>query len=210
MKRTLAQLHQRADSYKFLSECYYLPDETLIQKVIGVAGTDQFFAELCSCVSSDLVLESLKIDFTRLFVGPFKVLAPPYGSIYLEDGKIMGESTIDVRDWYEKEGLDVVINDAPDHITMELEFMYFLVTKQTQATNAGNLQDIQLYQQKQASFLYSHLSRWIPQFVKNVQENAQATFYKKLTSLTEMFVQKDLDACTLFDVQSVHSAEKGL
>ncbi|MHC4236772.1 MAG: TorD/DmsD family molecular chaperone [Planctomycetota bacterium] len=201
MKRTLAQLHQRADSYKFLSECYYLPDETLIQKVIGVAGTDQFFAELCSCVSSDLDLESLKIDFTRLFVGPFKVLAPPYGSIYLEDGKIMGESTIDVRDWYEKEGLDVVINDAPDHITMELEFMYFLVTKQTQATNAGNLQDIQLYQQKQASFLYSHLARWIPQFAKNVQVNAQAEFYGKLAQITEEFVQKDLTDCALFDIQ---------
>ena len=180
MKRTLAQLRQRADSYKFLSECFYLPDETLIQKVVDVARTDQFFAELCSWVSSDLELESLKIDFTRLFVGPFKVLAPPYGSIYLEDGKIMGESTLDVRDWYEKEGLDISINDAPDHIAMELEFMYYLVAKQTQATDEGNLQYIQLYQQKQTLFLCSHLFRWLPQFAKNVQENAQTKFYKKL------------------------------
>ena len=210
MKGTLAQLHQRADSYKFLSECYYLPDDRFIRKVVDIAKTDHFFSELCGCVSSDFELESLKIDFTRLFVGPFKVLAPPYGSIYLEDGKIMGESTLDVRDWYEKEGLDISINDAPDHIAMELEFMYYLVAKQTQETDEGNLQYIQLYQQKQTLFLCSHLSRWLPQFAKNVQENAQTKFYKKLARLIGIFVQKDLDTCMLFDVQSVHSAEKGL
>jgi TorA maturation chaperone TorD len=106
----------------------------------------------------------------------------------------MGDSTIDVRNWYGKEELDVVINDAPDHIAMELEFMYYLVAKQTQATNEENLQDIQLYQQKQKTFLCSHLTRWLPEFAKKVQKNAQAEFYKKLARLTEIFVQKDLDA----------------
>lgn len=210
MQETLNKICPRADLYKFLSECYYLPDHALIQKVVDVAQTNTFFAELCHRVPVGPELESLKIDFTRLFVGPFKVLAPPYGSFYLEDGRMMGESTIDVRNWYEKDGLDVVINDAPDHIAMELEFMYYLVAKQTQATNAGNLQDIQDCQRKQKMFLSSHLARWLPPFAKNVKENAQTTFYKKLARLTGIFVQKDLDACTLFDVQSVHSAEKGL
>jgi len=201
MQETFDKICQRAESYKFLSECYYLPDSGLIQKVVDVAQTNTSFAELSSCVSLALELESLKIDFTRLFVGPFKVLAPPYGSVYLEDGKMMGESTIDVRNWYEKEGLDVVINDAPDHIAMELEFMYYLVAKQTQATNAGNLQDIQDCQQKQKMFLSSHLARWLPPFAKNVQENAQTTFYKKLAQLTEIFVQRDLETYALFDIQ---------
>ncbi len=194
MQELLNKVCQRADSYKLLSECYYLPDEELIQKVADLAQTNQFFAELSRCVPSGLELESLKIDYTRLFVGPFKVLAPPYGSVYLEDGRIMGGSTIDVRNWYEKEGLDIVIKDAPDHIAMELEFMYYLIAKQTQATNEGNLQDIQLYQQKQKSFLCSHLARWLPGFTENVQKNAQTEFYRELARLTEIFVQKDLDA----------------
>ena len=201
MQETLNKVCQRADSYKFLSECYYLPDNTLIQKVVDFAQTNTFFAELCNCIPSNPELESFKIDFTRLFVGPFKVLAPPYGSVYLEDSRMMGESTIDVRNWYEKDGLDVAINDAPDHIAMELEFMYYLVAKQTQATNEGKLQDIQLYQQKQKMFLCSHLARWLPPFAKNVQGNAQTKFYKKLAQLTEMFVQKDLETCTLFGIQ---------
>ncbi|MHC4395879.1 MAG: TorD/DmsD family molecular chaperone [Planctomycetota bacterium] len=204
MEETLAYFCQRADSYKFLSECYYLPNNALMQKVVDVAQTDQFFAELGNCIPSDIELASLKIDYTRLFVGPFKLLAPPYGSVYLEDSRIMGESTIDVRNWYEKEGLDVVIKDAPDHIAMELEFIYYLVAKQTQATNEENFQDIQLYQQKQKSFLYSHLARWLPEFAKNVQENAQTEFYKELVRLTDIFVQKDLDDCASLDTKQSH------
>jgi TorA maturation chaperone TorD len=113
----------------------------------------------------------------------------------------MGESTIDVKNWYEKAELDVVINDAPDHIAVELEFMYYLVAKQTQVTNEGNLQDIQLYQQKQQSFLVSHLNRWLPEFVENVQKNAQTEFYKRLALLTKMFVEMDLNAYTSFCIQ---------
>ena len=201
MQEILNKVYPRADSYKLLSECYYLPDNALIQKIVDITQTNQFFAELCNCIPSGFELESLKIDYTQLFVGPFKLLAPPYGSFYFEDSRIMGESTIDVRNWYEKEGLDVVIKDAPDHIAMELEFMYYLIAKQTQATNEENLQNIQLYQQKQKTFLYSHLARWVPEFAENVQKYAQTEFYKKLAQLTEMFIQKDLDTCASLDTK---------
>lgn len=193
MPEILNTICQRADSYKLLSECYYLPDEELFQKVADLAQTNQLFAELCNCTPSGSELESLKIDYTQLFVGPFKLLAPPYGSFYLEDSRIMGDSTIDVRNWYKKEGLDIVIKDAPDHIAMELEFMYYLIGKQSQETNEGNLQNVQLCQQKQKIFLSVHLTRWLPGFAEKVQKNAQAEFYKKLVRLTEIFVQKDLD-----------------
>ena len=201
MKETLDKVSQRADSYKFLSECYYLPDKCFINKVVDVSQRDSFFAELSSCVYPAVDLELLKVDYTRLFVGPFKLLAPPYGSVYLEDGRMMGDSAIDARNWYEKEGLDVVINDAPDHIVMELEFMYYLVAKQAQATNEENLQNIQLYQQKQKTFLNSHLARWLPDFTDNVEKNTHTEFYKKLAQLTGIFVQKDLETCTSFDNQ---------
>ena len=192
MQETLNEVCQKANAYKFLSECYYLPDEELGQKVADAAQADGFFGELNGCVPPAAELESLILDFTQLFIGPFKLLAPPYGSFYLDDSKIMGESTVDVRNWYEKEGLDVVIKDAPDHIAMELEFMYYLIAKQTQATNEANIQEIQLYQQKQRTFLESHLARWLTRFVENVQENSQTKFYKKLAGLTDILVRKDL------------------
>jgi TorA maturation chaperone TorD len=204
MEDALNKACQRANSYKLLSECYHLPDNGLIQKVADVAQTDNFFAELKACIPSDLELESLKIDYTRLFVGPFKLLAPPYGSVYLEDNRVMGASTLNVRSCYESEGMDVVIKEAPDHIAVELEFMYFLVVKQIEAIREENLRNIHSYQHKQYHFLSTHLARWVPKFAENVQKNAQTEFYRKLARLTKIFVQKDLDACVLSDARQPH------
>ena len=149
----LGKVCPRADSYKLLSECYYLPDNVLIQKIIDIAKTDQFFIELVGCIPPAVELESLRIK------------------------------------------------DAPDHIAMELEFMYYLVARQNQAVNEENLQNIQLNQQKQKTFLYSHLARWVPEFAENAQKYAQTEFYKKLAQLTEMFVLKDSDTCASFDAR---------
>lgn len=200
MEYLLEEVCQRADNYKFLSDCYYLPDEELLQKVADVTQTDSCFGELSLSVPPLAKLESLKIDFSRLFVGPYKLLAPPYGSVYLEDGKLIGDSTIDVKEWYENEGLDIVIKDAPDHISMELEFMYFLITKQIEAIKDSNLQQVQSYLQKQSSFLQTHLAMWLPGFAGNVQQNAETDFYVQLSGLTNNFVQKDIKSLVEDDV----------
>jgi TorA maturation chaperone TorD len=195
MEEAVAVAHKRANSYKLLSECYYQPDSKLMQKIADAVQTDRFFADLAGHVWPDFDLESLKIDYARLFVGPFKLLAPPYGSFYLEDSRIMGDSTIHVGKCYANEDLDIVIKDAPDHIAMELEFMYYLVAKQTEAIRNANLPSIQSCQQKQFSFLQAHLGRWLPAFAKNVQKNAQTEFYRDLARLTETFVQEDVEVC---------------
>ncbi len=196
MEYLLDEVCQRADNYKFLSDCYYLPDEGLMQKVVDIAQTDSCFVELSSLVPPSTELEALKIDFAGLFVGPYKLLAPPYGSVYLEDGKLIGDSTIDVSNCYESEGLDIVTKDAPDHIAIELEFMYCLVARQIEAARDANLQVLQSCRLKQSSFLQAHLGRWISEFAENVKNNAKTEFYRNLARLTEMFVQNDVKTLT--------------
>lgn len=191
MEDTLKNVYQRAESYKFLSLCYFQPDEELIPKVADVALNDPFFAEMARHIPPAVELETLKVDHARLFVGPFKVLAPPYGSVYLEDNRMMGDSTIDVIKCYENEGLNVVVKDAPDHIAMELEFMYYLVVKELEAINDNNQQSLRSARQKQYSFLQVHLARWLPFFAENVLENAQTEFYRNLAHLSNVFVQND-------------------
>jgi TorA maturation chaperone TorD len=195
MQEAVGVAHKRANSYKLLSECYYLPDSKLIHTIADAAQTDGFFADLARHIQPDFDLESLKIDYTRLFVGPFKLLAPPYGSFYLEDKKLMGDSTIDVKKCYDDEGLNIVIKDAPDHIIMELEFLYYLVAKQIEATTDQNLQMLQTCQQKQCDFLQTHLGRWLPAFAENIKKNAQTKFYSDLAELTEQFVLNDMSLC---------------
>ena len=193
MEDTLTIALKRADSYKFLSECYYLPDAELMRKVAVASEIDPSFTELVLHAPSDSELDALTIDFTGLFVGPYKLLAPPYGSVYLEDNRVMGESTLDIRNLYENEGLDVVIKDAPDHIAMELEFVYFLISKQIEATRDDHPQALRSYLQKQSSFLNVHIGRWLPQLAENVQKHAQTDFYRNLASVTDKYVRSDME-----------------
>ena len=77
----------RAYSYKVLAECYYLPDDQLLktlQECGNVAG--EVLSEVIRNAPQAEDLEHHRVEYSRLFVGPFKLLAPPYGSIYLDPG----------------------------------------------------------------------------------------------------------------------------
>jgi len=66
MEETPADISQRADSYKFLSECYYPPDDELVQMIIDTAQGREFFSGLACCVPPVVKLELLSVDFAEL------------------------------------------------------------------------------------------------------------------------------------------------
>ncbi len=183
----------RADSYKLLAECYYFPDDGLIETLENCkTAIGGILSEVLSNAPKADNLQSHQIDFSRLFIGPFKLLAPPYGSVYLEDGKFMGNSALAARELFAQEGLNVVVKDAPDHITLELEFMYFLALKEAEARENSDSELADCLRDKQASFLGIHLGMWVSQFGDNIVENAQTEFYKALGRATRDFVLEDL------------------
>ena len=189
---TVLKNSQRADAYKVLAECYYLPDEKLLKTLEDFGNAyDGFFSQVVGSVPKADDLDRHKVDYSSLFVGPFKLLAPPYGSVYLEDGKFMGNSTLSVKEYYEQEGLDIVLKEAPDHIGMELEFMYFLALKEAQARENSDLAEATRLHDKQASFLDIHLGRWVHPFAHNIEKYSQTEFYKALGLATKNFVLED-------------------
>ncbi len=108
----------------------------------------------------------------------------------------MGESAMDVRRRYREECLDLNIKEAPDHIAIELEFMYFLIHKETEATLDNAPAAAAGYMRKQIDFLGTHLCRWVPGFSQKVGANARTQFYRKLANLTETFAVNDLRSLT--------------
>jgi len=183
----------RAAAYKVLAECYYLPDGKLLKTLDDVGkACGGFFSQVVRSAPKANDLDRHRVDYSRLFLGPFKLLAPPYGSVYLEDGKFMGNSTFAARDLYEQEGLDIVLKDAPDHINAELEFMYFLVLKEAEARENSDLKEAAGFHDKQASFLQVHLGRWVRRFAHNIEGNTQTGFYRALGLATKNFVLEDL------------------
>ena len=196
----------RGAAYKLLAECYYPPVEETREHVRQLSRS---LTALCSpaAEAADFMaaalqtlegFEELVIDHARLFVGPFALLAPPYGSVYLEgERRLMGESTLAVGECYQAVCLEVAagFNGTPDHIAVELEFMHFLVVKELDALSAGQLDRAQNFRQKQRAFLERHLAAWVPDFARSVEEQAQTRFYQSLAATTRMFIESDFDPC---------------
>jgi len=195
----------RSDVYKLLAECYYPPDKALSGKIVdlveklglvcpparkAINGADQHVLKADN-------LEDLTVEFARLFVGPYNVPAPPYGSVYMEPGRrIMGNSTLDVVKQYRRAGLDLAedFKDAPDHIAAELEFMHFLTVKEVEAASQGDIKRLVDSLLSRQAFLEVHLGAWVSKFTRAVTENAKNAFYKYLALATEIFIKNDIES----------------
>ena len=196
----------RATIYKALAECYHLPEEATLRHAgqLGrnLKGVCPLAAEAAdrmeTAMLSDGGLEELAIDHARLFVGPFALLTPPYGSVYLDGERLlMADSTLAVSKCYREAGLEMAagFNGTPDHISAELEFMHFLVIRELAALEDGDLQRARYFRQKQTSFLENHLAAWVPAFTRGVEEQAQTRFYQGLAAATRLFVESDFNRC---------------
>ena len=201
----------RRDAYRGLADCYYLPGADLAGRLQEL---EPQLARLSSEALSHALLmrselqepkarETLAIDFARLFVGPYRLLAPPYGSVYLDDARrVMGDSTVDARDRYGKVGLDLSesFKDAPDHIAVELEFMYYLICKEIEAIGTGAADEAADQVLRQRSFLAAHLGVWASHFTGQLESEAKTGFYRHLAVATRAFVAEDLDYLTSLEV----------
>ncbi len=194
MRGFLFQENYRRDAYKLLADCYYPPDEELIETLRGLdKSKGSLFSEIAGSASLADNIEALKIDYSRLFIGPYRLLAPPYGSIYLENTRrVMGNSTLDVRSKYADEGLRIDIKEAPDHISIELEFMHYLISREIEAALDSDSIDAARYLRKQKDFLEAHLGIWVSEFSNSVASNAETAFYRYLAGQTKAFVEEDL------------------
>jgi TorA maturation chaperone TorD len=194
----------RAAVYKLLAECYYPPTGTLrepveqLRRSLKTLGSPAAASaeRMDAALQAHETLAELAIDHARLFVGPFALLSPPYGSIYLDgERRLMGDSTLSVDECYHEVGLEVAagFNGTPDHIAVELEFMHFLIVKEMSALIGGELDRAQNFRQKQRVFLQRHLAAWVPDFSRSVEEQAQTGFYQGLALATRIFIESEFD-----------------
>lgn len=187
----------RAEVYRLLSQAFY--DPKILDNAFALKLEEAFqalgiylFKEALEALK--LGIESintteLSVEYCKLFFGPAKLLAPPYESVYLE-GRVMGESTVDVVKSYEKAGISISQNfkNLPDHAAAELEFMYYLCSKELEAWEKKDIHGVFHYLVLQKSFLKEHLMKWIPQFCELIKKNASSEFYRSLAKIAEGYI----------------------
>jgi len=102
----------------------------------------------------------------------------------------MGDSTVEIMKMYQRAGLnlDDENRDAPDHIAIELEFMYYLALKEIRAIRSGNNNKALEYLQMQHAFHDTYLKPWIEPFTQKIRESLEADFYKLLAMCLSVFM----------------------
>nr|WP_246347353.1 molecular chaperone TorD family protein [Desulfurispira natronophila] len=136
--------------------------------------------------------QELLVDYSALFVGPTELIAAPYGSVYLDgERQLMGDSTMEVIKMYREHGLviDKDYMNAPDHITAELEFMYYLLHNKVQLLGEGKLEQASLLYQSELKFYGNFLKPWIKPFTENIRKGINNEYYVALAEALQCFVE---------------------
>ena len=134
----------------------------------------------------------LGAEYAALFVGPFALQAPPYGSVYLEEGRrVMGETTMEVLKIYQLAGLKVEAREPPDHIVVELEFMYFLLCEEVRARQNNDNNKAEIIRMQAQSFLGRHLGPWVGSFCEAIKVGTKNDYYQALSDCLRTFIHQE-------------------
>ena len=136
----------------------------------------------------------LDVDYASLFL----MHLVPYETFYTRDDQMIesgGENPL--MNLYDALDFRVELSEArvisPDHIGVELEFMYMLcnaLQKAFEANDAGGVEELLLVQQ---GFLRDHLLNWAPLFLINMKKESRTALYHDGAELTLEFMLSDYE-----------------
>lgn len=135
-------------------------------------------------------------EFNALFVGPNKLLAPPYESAYLNaEGLLMQQETLAVREFYENNGL--VVNskncEPDDHIALELEFICFLLYNVSLNLEEQNYEKADTYLTTYSEFFKEHLNKWVPAHCFDIIAKSKNRFCTGLAHITAEYLNTEAE-----------------
>ncbi|TDA70258.1 MAG: cytoplasmic chaperone TorD [Clostridia bacterium] len=230
MDRELVELHRaRQVIYAALAEVFLqVPEASMLQRQMGEKIFGCFpletnrpeVAEGVACLrqweepvaagSLEEAVRGLRQDYTRLFMGPGRVLAPPWESVYrTEERLLFREPAMQVRNFYRRHGLEVPrLNQEPDdHFGLELAFMAVLAERTAgalekagagivavaggEAVAGQNLAEARYLVEEQHNFLREHLGQWVEPFTLDVERKATTAYYRGIALVTRGFIMDD-------------------
>jgi TorA maturation chaperone TorD len=141
-----------------------------------------------------LIERFLNVDFTNLFV----LHLIPYETFYTRDDQMLETGGANpVRAIYDRFDFRVSLEKAravsPDHIGIELEFMYMLASSEYKALEEGDKETACELAKIQRDFLRDHLLQWAPMFLQNVKAETGTPFYFDAASLALEFMLSDYE-----------------
>lgn len=115
----------------------------------------------------------------------------------------------DIQGFYKAFGLDIseVEKERCDHISVEMEFMQFLLYKQAYALENHGEEKAQICVDAQKKFLKEHIAKWVPLFAILFGRKSVEGFYNALSAMTKEFIRLEMK---LMDVKTEMYKESDL
>jgi len=136
----------------------------------------------------------IDVDYTNLFL----LHLVPYETFYIRDDQMI-ESGGDnpVLALYNSFDFRVDLDKArvvsPDHIGVELEFMYMLCDALKKAYEADDKEGMIEILQVQKGFLQDHLLNWAPMYLINMKKESRTPLYHDGAELALEFILSDYE-----------------
>ena len=158
--------------------------------------TAVFLGEIREEKQNPAFLEEAKDEYTRLFIGPMSLVAPPWESVYgQKDAMLFQESTLEVRNTYRQYGLipEGYPHVADDSLALELHFMALLAQRGLDAFYAGKNDDLTADLTGSSDFLEKHLLVWVPKFLERMKGAKTNILYPQMCLVLDEFLRKDAE-----------------
>lgn len=206
----LARFRQIA--YRLFATAFAYPDKDQVCVATAIAATLDsqndallsfpFFSEWSQLLDRVRALDhcdlkAVEDQYFRCFViDPELPPCPPYESVHLAlPPGASGVLTAQLVNEYRDGGLEISpsLEEAPDHATVELEYMTLLCDQEARAWEKKHLKEGIEALKRQQSFLKQHLSRWFPGFAREVDKKKTSELYGSLARAASAFIIHDKD-----------------
>jgi TorA-specific chaperone len=144
----------------------------------GLRDTINGFAD------SDALFSNLEEAYVRLFINSrHGITAPLYASCYVEDkapgenAPLMGPPAVLMKKRFESKGLSLsdTLHEPPDHLSIELEYLYFLLKKGWPENDPALLSEA-------VSFAGEAMLPWVTILRERIADENRCRFYPLITS----------------------------
>gem|GEM_PF-1757336 len=162
-----------------------------------LASSQPLLEELFRCwrEAPQTTLEAHQVEYTRLFVARWGgVPAPLHASYYLNRETFRGDAADTAVAFYARHGVlwsETELQEPPDHLAVELEFLEILCQSVSPAPGRGENQARGAVPELWQDFWRSHFGLWTLPCAAAMEQHAKLPLYKVLAlSLIQLWEQE--------------------